>query len=1123
MTKTAAYNANEVAAVYMSLNRDDLLSTDEGGSRLSSDTTLRNGFYGLSDPFNLRGMLESFEADFSQGSGQHSYRIRILNPTSELEVLLLGFYDEVFPSTTSTFKQFKTAAEKEARMLDVEGATGDQDEGLLANDSPPQLPSVYLRFGYGTDADAGLSRIHKAKIFDIKYYVSDKEDRVIELHAVDLFSYSKQNPDFNRRPYLARVQVSDETDGQLSLRKPSEILTDIFALYTSTYPECVPLVDLGSYTDSIDGLVYSVAKALGESDAIADLNASIKEEGLEGTTSESVTAEGLTEEEVKAFEDLLDRPLITAKNIDRGVDGTVTPQILYQAFKMVFESIGLKWEMNPVGTPEPVTGVLSPNQTTGSNVDPEKGLEDETNLASNINNLEVNIQTEWLQSKFEPSYTQVSGVSREKVYRLSFWPMGYYYTFSGDGSSENPYTYHDKKIRPLTTQEKHENPKWRVWLNAGMVNDKNYKTMSPINDDKSFKFSFPFEKLETLFTTEDAIRARDAVSTGQGDSYLHPIPVSHPVTRLGYNRNDTLVLWGEQDKPLGTFDTFSAPLVNLERGSIAELSKVAPGKPRELPDSSSAKPFKEWINYAVNFSSMVDPYQASSSPEEEELQFNPPLVNLEPTAETALWILKNTQNYDENKQKQLEDQRKAVEELGKFADQTFSGLTKFIPERPKPSEAERFRRFIDRFSNAYVSMGDDGENPHVSAFLQSILNNLNRLLIGKSDKMRIVQVQVNALTPADKKNLKENSAIFKDVDWEEVWAEKNNCLLLVMPEDSIISQYSDSVIRPILSFPQTNRGTGPNYCWLDYGTPDSIVAKVEFTGDTRVLVNLAQSNYTVRQWNDVKQLFDGGETLSNELISNTISNILADKIANIDGSQSVEAQQQQRGELQRLQKIANDQSNMEINVELLELLPELLSAYQVDPKTGEDELTEIELVSPNTALELRKLASIVSNPKMLHMLYPDVYGENGQNNETTVPSIKVTANGIVREDKPVRILRRRIDLDSIRSRISKVEQSRKMTDVAYNYSVAMQEEVFDVKLTTLGIPEIDDPASEFLSRRICFKYYDPRLANGSLHWLSGVYQLTGFKHRLNPSQGFLTELEMVRLPNESLTNLKEIT
>lgn len=1114
MTKTAAYNANEVAAVYMSLNRDDLLSTDEGGSRLSSDATLRNGFYGLSDPFNLRGLLESFEADFSQGSGNQSYRIRILNPTSELEVLLLGFYDEIFPSTTSTFKQFKTAAEREARMLDVEGVVGEQDTELLANDSPPVLPSIYLRFGYGTNADSGLSRIHKAKIFDIKYYVSEKEDRVIELHAVDLFSYSKQNPDFNRRPYLARVPVSDEADGQLSLRKPSEILTEIFALYTSTYPECVPLVDLGSYTDSIDGLVYSVAKALGESDAISDRNAALKEEGFETTESEAVTAEGLTEEEVKAFEDLLDRPLITAKNIDRGVDGTVTPQILYQAFKMVFESIGLKWEMNPVGTPEPVTGVLSPNQTTGSNTDPEKGLEDETNSASNINNLEINIQTEWLLASFESAYTKVSSQYShlDGQYRLSFWPMAYDYTVSEEGEKIG------KTIRPLTTEEKHANPGWRIWLNAGMANPENNKVNSPINDDTSFKFSFPYEKLSTLFDSGDAIDARDAVLAGQGDSYLQPIPVSCPV-RVGRhsdaNHPKTVTLQGTQENVDSVIGDWCTPLIEIPSGGLVTFDDYA-----ELPSGE----FQTWANYAAG----VAIVNSTDDPDVDktvvpQLALNPPLVNLEPTAETALWILLNTQNYDENKQKQLEDQRKAVEELGKFAEQTFSGLTKFIPERPKPSEAERFRRFIDRFSNAYVSMGDDGENPHISAFLQSVLNNLNRLLIGKSFKMRIQQVQVNALTPADKKNLQENSAIFKDTTWEEVWANNNNCLLLVMPGNSIESQYSDSVIRPILSFPQTNRGTGPKYCWLDYGTPDSIVAKVEFTGDTRVLVNLAQSNYSVRQWNDVNQLFDGDQTISNQLLTNVISNILADKIENIDGTQTIEAQRQQKGELQRLQKIANDQSNMEIDVELLELLPELLSAYQVDPETGEDELSELEVVTPNSALELRKLASLVSNSKIIHMLYPDVYGENGQTNDMTTPSIKVTADGIVREDKPVRLLRQRIDLDSIRSRISKEEQSRKMTDVAYNYSVAMQQEAFTVKLTTLGIPEIDDPASEYLSRRICFKYYDPRLANGSLHWLSGVYQLTGFKHRLNPSQGFLTELEMIRLPNESLTNIKEVT
>lgn len=1097
MTKTAAYNANEVAAVYMSLNRNDLLSTDEGGSKLSSDTTLRNGFYGLSDPFNLRGLLESFEADFSQGSGDHSYRIRILNPTAELETLLFGFYSEIFPSNTSTFSQFKTSAAREKDMLAVEDATGDRDEELLANDVPPDLPSIYLRFGYGTDADSGLSRIHKAKIFDIKYFVSDKEDRVIELYAVDLFSYSKLNPDFNQRQYLARTQVSNDVEGKLSLKKPSVILTEIFNFYLATYPECVPVIDLGSYTDEIDGVVFSVAKALGESDAISSRNAILKEDGLEPTQDEDVTVEELTEEEIKAFEALLDRPLITTKSIDRGVGGNVTPQILYQAYKMVFESIGLKWEMNPINTPEPVTGALSPNQTTGSNTDPEKCLEDEANTANTIDNTLVNIQTEWLQASFEPDYTNVQSplqhLNGQK--RLSFWPAA----------------FENGNIRQLTAEEKHNNPSWRIWLNAGMVNAPNNRINNPLNDDESFKFSFTLAKLKTLCSINQAVDAEQAVREGVGNSYITPLPVSCPV-RVGRHSEgshpQTVTLEGVQTNVQSVVGSYCTPVIDISTGGLFDFDRFA-----DLPSG----PFQEWANYAYGVDVLNSNPDASDDQKElvPQLALNPPLVNLEPTYETVVWLTRNTLNYDAVKAQQLEESDKLVQNVKN----SFSGVTKVF----EPNQELKFRKFIDKYSNAYVSMGDDGESPHVSSFLQTTLNNLNRLLIGKSSKMRVEQVQVNSLTPADKKALKENSDIFSNIDWEEAWSEKDNCLLLAMPEADMASSYSDLVVRPILSFPQTNRGTGPKYCWLDYGTPNSIVAAAEFTGDTRVLINLAQKNYSVRQWNDINQLFDGHETISNQLLSNVISNILAEKIANPDGTQSTNKQFEQREEFERLRKLSNEESSMAIEVELLELLPELLDSYQIDPETGEDELAELEVVTPNDAAQLRKLASLISNPKHLRMLYPDVYGEDGKTNELVSPSLTVTKDGVQREDRPVKVLRKRIDLDTIRSRISLEEQSRKMTDTAYNYSVAMQQEAFTIKLTTLGIPEIDDPASEYLSRRICFKYFDPRLANGQLHWLSGVYQLTGFKHRINPTQGFLTELEMVRLPKESLSNLKEIS
>ncbi len=239
MTQTAAYNANEVAAVYMSLNRDDLLSVEEGGQRLGKDASLQNGFYGLSDPLNLRGVLEAFEGDFSQGSKSCSYKVRILNPTTELENILIGFYSQVFPANSSVFNTFEDATERQKRMNRAYEITGDQNSAFAtsgANTVKAQFPIIYLRFGYGTNANEGLSRIHKAQVFDIKYIIQDNRDKMIELNAVDQFTFTNQNPSFNKRPYRARVKISEEVqEGSFSLKLPSEILSNVITEYLNVF------------------------------------------------------------------------------------------------------------------------------------------------------------------------------------------------------------------------------------------------------------------------------------------------------------------------------------------------------------------------------------------------------------------------------------------------------------------------------------------------------------------------------------------------------------------------------------------------------------------------------------------------------------------------------------------------------------------------------------------------------------------------------------------------------------------------------------------------------------------------------------------------------------------------
>ena len=320
---------------------------------------------------------------------------------------------------------------------------------------------------------------------------------------------------------------------------------------------------------------------------------------------------------------------------------------------------------------------------------------------------------------------------------------------------------------------------------------------------------------------------------------------------------------------------------------------------------------------------------------------------------------------------------------------------------------------------------------------------------------------------------------------------------------------------------------------MDYGVEDSIVAKLDFTGDVRVLMNLAQSNFAVRQWNDVKQLFDGETTLSKNVITNVIAIGLAKKIAvlrtkhELNGSLT-EAEQSGLDDLKVLQAthqdslvstteseggvITDGSSDALIDSELLAIFPELVAAFETDAALNK-------VIGQNSAKEMRVLASLISNPRTLNWMFPESRID-GTNNKMTSQVLTVTEKGVVKNDVTVKILQRKVDFSDIRSRIGVLSTQNKLSDVSFNFQTAMSQESFTIKLTTLGLPEIDNPAQEFLSRLVFFNYYDARLSSGNQHWLSGVYRISGFKHKINPSQGFLTELSLYRDPAYNISNMK---
>ena len=1131
MTQTAAYNANEVAAVYMSLNRNDLLSTDEGGN-LGSDGSLKNGFYGLSDPLNLRGVLESFEANFERSKNSSSYKVRILNPTAELETLLMGFYDNVFPSTTSVFKEFKTAAEKEKRMLSVSAATGDGDTAFLKVNEVPSLPRLYLRFGYGTNSREGLSRIHKAVVSDIKYTVSDKKDKVIELACTDLYTFNRLNPTFNRRPYISKVSVLDKAldkksgERNLSLRKPSHILSELFAKYTAAYPMCIPVVDLGEYIDKIDHLTYSVAFALAEGDAISKKEAEEKDE--EPKDFSSVPAKALTEDQLALVQKAINQPLTSKKALDRKANGVVTQQILFQAYKMMFEQIGLSWEVQEKGDTKEVTGPAAQNQTTPiqqpNSISDKDATSQKVNDANNSlwEDTTVNIQWDLLRDgKYLP---HISNLSEQETFGLSFWPMGY--RASGDPvesvdlSGNTIISYPGTPIiRPLTEDERRAaiaTGNAPLWVDAGIVNSDNYEMRKYKYDNKQLKYEFTLGELRNRWYPAAHRLGRRMNDEWSADSRttLVSIPVMSPATAP-----ETFLLKGPQDNTSEITGTNCVPLVDIDNNYELMSAESYP----RLPEGD----IKEWAHYASGV--IMAASHPETAPYTPGAADNPPLISLHPGPSTVRFLNFATASYSAFIQKENEEKRKAQEKaVEEAARARRSELTKQVIN-VEPSED--WLEEVERMSNAYVYMGDSNESPHISAFLEKIINNLNRVIIGNNSKLMVQPLQANALSPGDKKIISEIVPAFKDYDWQDERLQKDPTFLIVGTESDISKWYGEPLVREIFSFPQLKQqkilDTGitdfdaaefeNQIIWLDYGTPDSIIAKFDFEGDTRVMLNLAQSNFAVRQFNDINKLF-APEDLSKEMITNVISRGLENKISQIviensnveltEEEKDILAKEKAELERQRdLVKKTAESSEALIDSELLEIFPEMVKSFETD-----EDLSEV--VGKKSARDMQVLASLVSNPHTLNWLFPEEQID-GNTNKKTGQYIEVTPDGITKIDVTVPILQRKVDFSQMYSRVNEIQQQFKLTDAKHSYIAAMQQEVFKIRLTTLGLPEIDNPAQEFLSRYFFIKFYDPRLANGTLHWLSGVYKLNGFKHVINPSQGFLTQLSLYKLPGSA--------
>ena len=80
----------------------------------------------------------------------------------------------------------------------------------------------------------------------------------------------------------------------------------------------------------------------------------------------------------------------------------------------------------------------------------------------------------------------------------------------------------------------------------------------------------------------------------------------------------------------------------------------------------------------------------------------------------------------------------------------------------------------------------------------------------------------------------------------------------------------------------------------------------------------------------------------------------------------------------------------------------------------------------------------------------------------------------------------------------------------------LREHPSQVRVKSLGIPEMDTIQEVVGLRSIMFSVHDlskERITGQrEIHWLSGIYTPIALKHTIRPSEGYLTEIKLLRDP-----------
>jgi len=385
----------------------------------------------------------------------------------------------------------------------------------------------------------------------------------------------------------------------------------------------------------------------------------------------------------------------------------------------------------------------------------------------------------------------------------------------------------------------------------------------------------------------------------------------------------------------------------------------------------------------------------------------------------------------------------------------------------------------------------------------------------------------------------------RDTPWdaEEVAeltvAEADKCdgFLFVTDMEKLHTIWDLGVIRKIDSFPHTSHvNKYPHVMWLKYNAPNSIITKLKFRGDNKYLAKLASTPTTMLARTslsesllsdkvDIPKLIyilinSNSEITPGDRDSSTseIENVARLEISNRRSSINMTMEKHGAWE-QGVNSIAKEYEI--IGSDALQYVANLKESLK-DPELKKELMEEFKSHNSDyTEEQARLLIYALNNQNFINILFPPTNDgiqflsrsgitEDGGNIDYqgavgTLTILKLQRGTIQRKSSSKRVFRHYYNPMTLNDL-----DPRDVMNMEVQLIDSLQEIPWEVKIQTLGIPEMDVPLVEMQSRRVILHVHETRDPD-LLHWLSGIYRVTEINHSLG-SGGYFTNLTLLKYP-----------